>query len=230
MTQRRTPSGQGPARRPDRAGGRAGTPRTGRTTSRDAASRSEPRQGRPTGSARSTGASRGAGAARGSGSARGADGTRSGSRPAAARRTVAARTVKRTYAQHPRRYTGRATVLAGVLVALALAYTYPVRIYLNQQSDIARIEAAQQAQREHIGDLTEKAALWDDPEYVKIQARERFYMVVPGETPLVVLTDHEGAARDAGIDPTAAERAPEPWYDTLWSSVQAANEPDRAGR
>ncbi|GIG89495.1 FtsB family cell division protein [Plantactinospora endophytica] len=225
MTQRRTPSGQGPARRPDR-GGRAGTSRTGRTSGRDSGSRAEPRQGQ----ARSSGASRTTGATRASGIGRGADGARSGSRPAAARRTVAARTVKRTYAQHPRRYTGRVTVLVGVLIALALAYTYPVRVYLNQQSDIARIEAAQQAQRELIGDLTEEAALWDDPEYVKIQARERFYMVLPGEAPLVVLTDQKGAARDAGVDPSAAERAPVPWYDTLWSSVQAANEPDRAAR
>ncbi|MEO3923546.1 septum formation initiator family protein [Micromonosporaceae bacterium B7E4] len=226
MTQRRTPSGQGPARRPDRSG-RSGTSRTGRAAGRDPGSRTEPRQGQ----ARSSGATRAAGSTRAAGTGRGADGSRSGSRPAAARRTVAARAVKRTYAQHPRRYTGRATVLAGVLVALALAYTYPVRVYLNQQSDIARIEAAQQAQREVIGDLTEEAALWDDPEYVKIQARERFYMVLPGEVPLVVLTDHKGAARDAGVDPKAAERAPEPWYDTLWSSVQAANEqPDRTGR
>jgi cell division protein FtsB len=139
--------------------------------------------------------------------------------------------VKRTYAQQPRRYTGRVTVLVGVLVALALAYTYPVRVYLNQQSDIARIEAAQQAQRKLIGDLTQRAVLWDDPEYVKIQARERFYMVLPGEAPLVVLTDNEGAARDAGIVPEAGpQRAPAPWYDTLWSSVQAANEQEQAGK
>ncbi|MFY1687817.1 FtsB family cell division protein [Plantactinospora sp. WMMB782] len=224
MTQRRTPSGQGPARRPDRAG-RSGTSRTGRSTGREPGNRAEPRQGQ----ARSAGATRATGATRAAGTGRGGD-ARSGSRPAAARRTVAARAVKRTYAQHPRRYTGRATVLVGVLVALALAYTYPVRVYLDQQSDIARIEAAQQAQRELIGDLTEEAALWDDPEYVKIQARERFYMVLPGESPLVVLIDEKGAARATGLDSRAADQPPKPWYDTLWSSVQAANEPDRAGR
>ncbi|MFC6019478.1 septum formation initiator family protein [Plantactinospora solaniradicis] len=226
MTQRRTPSGQGPARRPDRAG-RAGVPRPGRAASRDPGARSEPRQG----PVRASGNVRASGSTRGTGASRSADGPRSGSRPGAARRTGAARTVKRTYAQQPRRYTGRATVLAGVLVALALAYTYPVRVYLNQQSDIARIEAAQQAQRKLIGDLTEEAALWDDPEYVKIQARERFFMVLPGEVPLVVLTDHEGAARDAGVVPDSTQRrTPDPWYDTLWSSIQAANEQERAGQ
>lgn len=116
-------------------------------------------------------------------------------------------------------------MLAAVLIALALAYTYPIRVYLNQQSDIARMEAAQEAQRRYIGELSEEAALWQDPEYIKIQAKQRFYMVLPGEVPLVVLTDPEGAAREAGRDPAATGPASQdPWYDTLWSSVQAANE------
>ena len=75
------------------------------------------------------------------------------------------------------------------------------------------------------GELSEEAALWQDPEYIKIQAKQRFYMVLPGEVPLVVLTDPEGAARDAGVPPAETSSAPpNPWYDTLWSSLQAANE------
>lgn len=145
---------------------------------------------------------------------------RSANRPAAARRAPA----RRTTAPQPRRFTGRATVLLVVLIALALGYTYPVRVYLTQQSDIARMEAAQEAQRQRIGQLTEEAALWQDLEYIKIQARKRFYMVYPGEVPLVVLSDPEGAARDAGIDPNAGKTPKtDPWYDTLWSSIQAAN-------
>jgi cell division protein FtsB len=148
---------------------------------------------------------------------------RSANRPAAGRRAPA----RRTTAPQPRRLTGRATVLLAVLIALALGYTYPVRVYLTQQSDIARMEQAQADQRKRIGELTEQAALWQDPEYIKIQARKRFFMVYPGEVPLVVLDDPEGAARDAGADPGAGNKQPaDPWYDTLWSSIQAA---DRTG-
>jgi hypothetical protein len=39
--------------------------------------------------------------------------------------------------------------------------------------------------------------------------------------PLLVLNDPVGAALDAGTKPPAA--APDRWYDTLWSSVAAAN-------
>ncbi|MEV7229373.1 septum formation initiator family protein [Polymorphospora sp. NPDC051019] len=207
MAQRRTPSGQGPARRPGQPG-RGTTRRTGRPAARDFGVRVDARggSGRTPGTGRTT------------------DGPRSASRPAAARRAAAGGAAKRTTAPQPRRITGRATVLIAVLVALALAYTYPVRLYLSQQSDIARIEAAQAAQREHIDELAERAELWQDPEYVKTEARKRFYMVMPGEVPMVVLTDPEGAARDAGVEPAGPPEDPAPWYDTLWASIQAAND------
>jgi cell division protein FtsB len=124
-----------------------------------------------------------------------------------------------------RALTGRATVLAVVLVALALAYTYPVRVYLAQESQIAKMQAAQAAQRALIADKQEEVAKWQDPRYVEIQARERLFYVLPGEVPLLVLNDPVGAARDAGEKPPAA--APDRWYDTLWSSVDAANSEQR---
>ena len=194
MTQRRTPSGQGPARRP----GRTSRPTT-RVRVRDTAStRIEPRAA--TGKARA--------------------------RPVAARRTAAAGgATKRTVATRPRALTGRATVLAVVLVALALAYTYPVRVYLAQESQIAEMQAAQAAQRAVIAEKAEEVAKWRDPRYVEIQARERLFYVRPGEVPLLVLNDPEGAARDAGEQPPAA--APDRWYDTLWSSLEAANSEQR---
>jgi hypothetical protein len=123
---------------------------------------------------------------------------RAGSRPALARRTAATGTTRRTAAPQPRRFTGRAAILAAVFVVLALGYTYPVRVYLAQKSDIARMEAATAAKEARIAELTEEAAKWQDDEYVKTQARKRFFYVRPGEVPLIVMDDPEGAARDAG--------------------------------
>jgi cell division protein FtsB len=196
MTQRRTPSGQGPARRP----GSTSRPTT-RVRVRDTAStRIEPR----------------------------ATVSKARARPAAARRTGAAGgggATKRTVATQPRAFTGRATVIAVVLVVLALAYTYPVRVYLAQESQIAEMQAAQAAQREVIADKQEEVAKWRDPRYVEIQARELLLYVRPGEVPLLVLNDPVGAALDAGRKPPAA--TPDRWYDTLWSSVEAANSEQR---
>lgn len=206
MQQRRTPGGQRPARRPGQPG-RSGGARARSSSVREGGVRAEPR-----------------GAAGRSAAPRGAEGVRSANRPAAARRTAAGGSVKRLSAPQPRRFTGRATVLFAVLIALALAYTYPVRVYLDQQADIERMEASQADQRKRIEDLSAEAAKWQDPAYIESQARERFFMGKPGETLLVVLSDPEGAAKDAGRGAKpASPKAPDPWYDTLWSSVQAAN-------
>jgi cell division protein FtsB len=146
-------------------------------------------------------------------------------RPGAAKRTAATGATKRTVATRPSAFTGRATVLIVVLIALALAYTYPVRIYLAQESQIAKMEAAQAAQREVIADKAEEVAKWNDPEYVRIQARDRLFYVLPGEVPLLIMNDPVGAASDAGRPPPAA--TPGRWYDTLWSSVEKANSEPR---
>jgi cell division protein FtsB len=133
---------------------------------------------------------------------------------------------KRTVAKPPRAFTGRATVIIVVLVTLALAYTYPVRVYLAQESKIAQMEAAQAAQQQKINGLSEEVAKWQDDEYVKIQARSRLFYVEPGETPLLVFKDDAAAARDAGK--AVPQKAPDKWYATLWGSVAAANtEPRR---
>jgi cell division protein FtsB len=198
MTQRRTPSGQGPSRRPGQAA-RPGARSAARPT---AAVRTEPRA-----TVTRIPASR-------------------GTRPAAARRTAATGATRRTVATRPRAFTGRAAVLIIVLVSLALAYTYPVRVYLAQESKISKMQAGQAAQAKRIGGLSEEVAKWQDDEYVRTQARERLFYVRPGEVPLLVYSDPAAAARDAG-KPLPAE-APDRWYDTLWSSVAAANaEPRR---
>jgi cell division protein FtsB len=147
------------------------------------------------------------------------------SRPSVGRRAgTGAGAAKRTSAPRPRRLTGRATVLLVVLAALALGYAYPVRVYLSQQADIARMEAAQAEQRRHIDDLAAQVEKWQDDAYVVSQARSRLYMVYPGEIPLVVLWDEAGAARDAGVAPKPEKKpAPGPWYGKLWSSIEVAN-------
>ena len=144
-------------------------------------------------------------------------------RPASSRRTVnvGPGITRRTVATRPRGLTGRASVLIVVLVALALAYTYPLRVYLAQESQIAQMESDQAAQRKAITATQEELAKWNDPEYVRAQAREKLFYVRPGETPLLVFADPAGAARDAGRNSPPA--APDRWYATLWNSVRAAD-------
>ncbi|AEV81831.1 septum formation inhibitor MinC [Actinoplanes sp. SE50] len=194
MTQRRMPSGQGPSRRSGGASGRPGASRT-----------------------------RGAGPVRVEARPTVRVPTSRSARPAGARRTSQSGgpAATRTAAPRPRALTSRATVLLAVLVVLALAYTYPIRVYLQQEAQIAQMERAQAEQRDQIAATATELAKWNDNEYIRIQARKQLYYVRPGEAPLLVIEDRAGAAHDAGQKAPAA--APDRWYDTLWNSVRAAD-------
>ena len=113
---------------------------------------------------------------------------------------------------------GRAAALGVVLFGLVLAYAYPLRVYLAQQAEIARLEADAAAQRERIQALADEVARWNDDEYVKAQARKRLLLVEVGEQIYVV-----------GVDPTPTEEetdvTPPAWYEQVWTSVQTADDP-----
>jgi len=148
---------------------------------------------------------------------------RTRSRPAPTRRTANGGTgpAKRTAAPRPRALTGRATVLIVVFVALALAYTYPLRVYLAQESQIAQLEADHAAESKVIADKQAQLQKWNDPAYLEAQARERLFYVRPGDKTLLVQRNANPAASTTGSQPAAA---PDRWYDTLWHSVRAADE------
>ena len=190
MTSRRLPSGQGPSRGVGRRATRR--PSAARAGARRGAGRFAHLAGQT--SARVSGAGR-----------HHHDG---GIRRAAgpARRT-----------RPPRRISTRAAVLVLLLVALALAYGYPVRTYLAQQAEIDRMRAAQQEQRERIRQLSQELARWDDPDYVTSQAASRIQWVPKGSLLYVVVRDQPLAPGDE--DPQTGEA----WYERLWGSVQAAD-------
>lgn len=144
--------------------------------------------------------------------------SRSGARPAAARRPALPGAAKRTKAQPEGGLSTRAIALMVILAALALGYAYPVRVYLTQVGEIDALTKSQQTQRAHIESLEEEAAKWDDPEYVRIQVRKRLYWVQRGEIPLIPIW---GDTLDTGKPP--AKPKPDTWYETLLSSVDAAN-------
>lgn len=202
MNQRRLPSGQRPARAGARPGGAAGRPRGLARRLWSRATDAPPRRpGRfavtepPGGSRTATPAAR-------------ATGLRGG-RPA--RRTKAPR--------GPIRLSGRVTALAVVLLALMLAYAYPLRVYLAQQAEIARLEADQREQRERIQQLTEEVARWNDDEYVKDQALKRLLLTEVGKMVYVVGVDPAPADDEGDAGPPPA------WYEQVWTSVQTADDP-----
>lgn len=99
------------------------------------------------------------------------------------------------------RFTSRATVLVLVLCSLVAILAYPTRQFINQRDQISAQRVKAEQARRQVEQLTTELARWQDPEFVKAQARERLHYAMPGETPFV------------SVDPTLGRLLPSlgPW-------------------
>ena len=116
------------------------------------------------------------------------------------------------------RFTSRATVLVLVLCSLVAILAYPTRQFLSQRSQIADQRVKAEQARQQVDTLTRERARWQDPEYVKAQARERLHYALPGETPFVSVdpAPRPVASRSRRPDPRSPRR---PSPGTPWSGT-----------
>lgn len=126
------------------------------------------------------------------------------------------------------RFTGRAAVLVLVLAVLTVSYASSLRAYLQQRSHIGDLKA-QIAEREaSIDRLEREKRRWDDPAYVKAQARSRFGYLMPGESGFEVIgADGRPLEAQASLnDPDEVIRTvPKAWWTAAWESVELAGNP-----
>lgn len=122
--------------------------------------------------------------------------------------------------------TTRALILLSVLAVLAVSYASSARAWLNQRSENNALSAQIADQEAAVADLKEQKRRWNDPDFIKTQARLRFGWVVPGEVGYRVIgTDGKVLTGDSASLTTPAELpdAGEPqWWDTAWGSMEEA--------
>jgi cell division protein FtsB len=113
-------------------------------------------------------------------------------------------------------------VLAVALASVVLALALPFKVWVAQRGQISDLQAQTRGAERSIASLRAEQQRWQDPAYVRQQARERLHYVMPGETAYVVLDDRSTKrARARHPAPTSAQLTG-PWYSRLWQSVQAA--------
>ncbi|TYP86241.1 septum formation initiator family protein [Blastococcus xanthinilyticus] len=120
-------------------------------------------------------------------------------------------------------FTGRAVVLVGLVLLLALTLAGPIRQYLAGQAELTRLAAEGEALDRRAADLAAQLERQSSPAYAERQARARLAYVLPGDR-LVVVVDGEAVDGDAGtLAEAVAEPEPVPWYEGLMSSVADAD-------
>lgn len=123
-------------------------------------------------------------------------------------------------------------MFSGVSVVLVVLLAPYLRPWLAQRSDIAAQRAQVEALQRQVDRLTLERDRWNDPTFVRAQAREKLNFVMPGELGYVALD--EGRQREEKVDPArqaaldAGRMTGRAWYDVLWRSVQIAGRPASA--
>ena len=75
-------------------------------------------------------------------------------------------------------------VLAGAIIVSPSLSTF-----VQQRREIAELRESVRIHREAVSEIDAERAKWKDPAYIRSQARDRLFYVMPGETQLNVIDD-----------------------------------------
>jgi cell division protein FtsB len=118
--------------------------------------------------------------------------------------------------------TGRAVLLGGLVLLLALTLAGPIRQYLAGRAELVRLAAEGRQLDQRAAELQRQLERQSDPAYAERQARARLTYVLPGDR-LVIIGGDGAAEGDAGTLPATVPTDPVPWYEGLLDSVRAAD-------
>lgn len=113
--------------------------------------------------------------------------------------------------------TGRALILAVVVLVLALTLAVPLRTYMTQRGEAERVAAHRVELERQLHELRILEERYSDPAYIEAQARERLRFVQPGDTPYQVQLP--GDYKEPKSPEEKAEKLPGPWYRDLWKTI-----------
>ncbi|KRO36769.1 MAG: septum formation initiator [Actinobacteria bacterium BACL15 MAG-120823-bin78] len=118
-----------------------------------------------------------------------------------------------------RRTSNRVLALSAIFFVLALTIAPPVKNYFTQRAQISALKSQLSADNSALEKARQELTLWQDPEYIKSQARERLHFVLPGERQYLV-TEGETLPGEEGTTKIASSLADgQPWYARLIASI-----------
>lgn len=134
----------------------------------------------------------------------------------------------------PRNITARAIIAVVVVAGVAISFANSARVWYLQSGDLATAQAQIDERTARVAELQGELARWDDPAYVKAQARARLGWVMPGDTGYRVIgADGDvlsGSAEIEGVGQRSRNELEAQWWDRLASSIKHADAPLPGGR
>jgi cell division protein FtsB len=118
-----------------------------------------------------------------------------------------------------RRTSNRVLALSAIFFVLALTIAPPVKHYFTQRAQISALKAQLSADNTALEKARQELTLWQDPEYVKSQARERLHFVLPGERQYIVTEGETQAGQNSTTKVASSLADGQPWYSRLIASI-----------
>lgn len=116
-------------------------------------------------------------------------------------------------------------ILITVVVAVLLAIAVPLRNYYEGRSEIARLNDSIAALEQRKSDLETDIAKYQDPEYVKQEARRRLGVMEPGETAWRIIDPRMTQGENITTEQAPDERS---WAEVVWDSLREVPQPQPA--
>ena len=116
------------------------------------------------------------------------------------------------------RFLGVATVLFGVIVLIGS----PLKKYFAQRAQINALKIQVAANESALIEARKELELWNDPNYIKSQARTRLHFVLPGERQYILANDVNLEGTDNSNEVASNIPTGVPWYSRLIATITEA--------
>jgi cell division protein FtsB len=121
------------------------------------------------------------------------------------------------------RFSGFTVLMFVVIVMFVVIIAPGLRVYIEQRQQLAELHAEVDARTAENDRLTDQVARWSDPAYIKAEARDRLYYVMPGETSFLVVDDVAPAPASGSDQPgDTISTTQVDWLSSLFASGMVA--------
>jgi cell division protein FtsB len=116
----------------------------------------------------------------------------------------------------------RFLAVAAFFLMLIIFIGSPLQKYFAQRAQINALSAQVDANRKAVEEARKELELWNDPNYVKSQARARLHYVLPGERQYILTNEItlEGSTKSNNVAANVPTGVP--WYTRLIATVTEA--------
>ena len=117
------------------------------------------------------------------------------------------------------RSNARPLALITIVFVFTLTLAPPIKNYFTQRAQISALKSQVASDRTALEKALAELSTWQDPNYVKSQARERLHFVMPGERQYIVTgtPNGEGEVNTNKVADQLEDGAP--WYTRMIASI-----------